>query len=234
MAHRLPRVPTAGSRPGRFLVDLVCTIALSPTDFRPYCTSLCGVLFSVRSRYLFAIGLEECLVFAVDARVVHEGYPTPATLELTHNVLVWITGLSPCIALRSRRLHADVLLLSVSPYTTLPPRGLRFGLGRVHSRLLTTSRSCFLFRPILRCFSSRRSPLREAIAVGIPIRRSYVLRLRAAPIGFSQLGTSFVGSQAEPSTSWHSSHVCWNVLTRWYESSLCLDCAYTRLRHVPW
>ena len=112
--------------------------------------------------------------------------------------------------------------------------GLRFGLGRVHSRLLTTSRSCFLFRPILRCFSSRRSPLREAIAVGIPIRRSYVLRLRAAPIGFSQLGTSFVGSQAEPSTSWHSSHVCWNVLTRWYESSLCLDCAYTRLRHVPW
>jgi hypothetical protein len=123
MAHRLPRVPTAGSRPDRFLVDLVCTIALSPTDFRPYCTSLCGVLFSVRSRYLFAIGLEECLVFAVDARVVHEGYPTPATLELTHNVLVWITGLSPCIALRSRRLHADVLLLSVSPYTTLPPKG---------------------------------------------------------------------------------------------------------------
>jgi hypothetical protein len=25
------------------------------------------VLFSVRSRYLFAIGLEECLVFSVDA-----------------------------------------------------------------------------------------------------------------------------------------------------------------------
>ena len=224
MEQRLPLRPTAGSRPDRLVVDLLCPIALSPTDFRPYCTSLCGVLFSVRSRYLFAIGLEECLVFAVDARVVHEGYPTPDTLELTHTVLVRSTGLSPCIALRSRRLRSNVLVLSVSPNTTLPPKGgLRFGLDRVHSRLLTTSRYCFLFRPILRCFSSRRSPLREAIAVGIPIRRSYVLRLRAAPIGFSQLGTSFVGSQAEPSTSWHSSHVCWNVLTRWYESSICLE-----------
>ena len=122
MEHRLPRVPTAPSRVGRFLVDLVCPIALSPTDFRPYCTSLCGVLFSVRSRYLFAIGLEECLVFAVDARVVHEGYPTPATLELTHNVLVWITGLSPCIALRSRRLQTDGRMMRVSPDTTCPVR----------------------------------------------------------------------------------------------------------------
>ena len=89
--------------------------------------------------------------------------------------------------------------------TTLPGR-LRFGLCRVHSRLLTTSRSCVLFLPILRCFSSRRSPLRAAIAVGIPIRRSRVLRLRAAPSGLSQLGTSVVGSRAEPSTSWRSSH----------------------------
>ena len=123
MEQRLPLRPTAGSRPGRLVVDLLCPIALSPTDFRPYCTSLCGVLFSVRSRYLFAIGLEECLVFAVDARVVHEGYPTPDTLELTHTVLVRSTGLSPCIALRSRRLRSNVLVLSVSPNTTLPPRG---------------------------------------------------------------------------------------------------------------
>ena len=65
----------------------------------------------------------------------------------------------------------------------------------------------FLFLPILRCFSSRRSPLREAIAVGIPIRRSPVLRLRAAPWSVSQLGTSFVGFRAEPFTRWHSSHV---------------------------
>jgi hypothetical protein len=80
------------------------------------------VLFSVRSRYLFTIGLEECLVFAVDARDIHEGFPTPATLELTHTVVVYVTGLSPCIALRSRRLHVDVPVLKVSPNTTLPVR----------------------------------------------------------------------------------------------------------------
>src|SRR5699024_6108064 len=60
--------------------------------------------------------------------------------------------------------------------------------------------------PVLRCFSSRRSPLREAIAVGIPIRKSQVLSLRAAPLSLSQLGTSFIGTRAELSTSWHSSH----------------------------
>lgn len=43
--------------------------------------------------------------------------------------------------------------------------------------------------------------------MGIPIRRSQVLRLRAAPLGLSQLGTSVFSSQAERSTSWHSSHV---------------------------
>ncbi len=77
--HRLPSSPTGDSRLCRSSRDLVCPVAPSPTDFRPYCTALLGVLFSVRSRYLFAIGLEECLVFPVDAWGVHEGYPTPAT-----------------------------------------------------------------------------------------------------------------------------------------------------------
>ena len=85
--HRLPDRPTRGSRLDRFGQDLSCPVALSPTDFTPYCTSLLGVLFSVRSRYLFAIGLEECLAFPGDAWGVHEGYPTLATLELTPVVL---------------------------------------------------------------------------------------------------------------------------------------------------
>ena len=80
------------------------------------------MLFSVRSHYLFAIGLEECLVFAVDARGIHEGYPTPATLELTHSIVVDGTGLSPCLVLCSKRLFVDVLLMRVSPNTTLPLR----------------------------------------------------------------------------------------------------------------
>ena len=118
--HRLPELPTSSSRCGRFVRDLVCSVAPSPTDFTPYCTSLLGVLFSVRSRYLFAIGLEECLVFAVDARDLHEGYPTPDTLELTRSVLVDNTGLSPCFVLCSKRLRVDVREVIVSPNTTLP------------------------------------------------------------------------------------------------------------------
>ena len=120
--HRLPSIPTAGSHLGRSSKGLLCPVAPSPTDFRPYCTSLFGVLFSVPSRYLFTIGLESYLVLVVDADQIHEGYPTPATLDLTHTLLACVTGLSPCIALRSRRLHTDVRMMRVSPNTTLPRR----------------------------------------------------------------------------------------------------------------
>ena len=95
--------------------------------------------------------------------------------------------------------------MSVSPNTTLPVRASVW----TGSRSLAVTDDvayCFLFLPVLRCFNSRRSPLREAIAVGIPIRKSRVLRLRAASPGLSQLGTSFIGFRAELSTRWHSSH----------------------------
>jgi hypothetical protein len=84
----------------------------------------------------------------------------------------------------------------------------------------------FLFLPVLRCFNSRRSPLRAAIAVGIPIRKSWVLRLRAAPPGLSQLGTSFVSARAEPSTRRLSSHAVRSI--QWNESSGRPDRTYTR------
>ncbi len=106
-------------------------VALSPTDFTPYCTSLRGVLFSVRSHYLFAIGLEECLVFAVDARDIHEGYPTPDTLELTRSLLVDGTGLSPCLVLYSKRLRVAVREVIVSPNTTLPVRASVWTVSRL-------------------------------------------------------------------------------------------------------
>ncbi len=120
--RRLSIVSTRRSRVDRYLWSLLRPVALSPTDFRPYCTALCGVLFSVRSRYLFAIGLEECLVFPGDAWGVHRGYPTPATLELTRVVLPLHTGLSPCFTLRSRRLLKWGRTVQVSPNTTLPVR----------------------------------------------------------------------------------------------------------------
>ena len=118
--------PTAASRLCRFPRDLSCPVAPSPPDFRPYFTSRLRVLFSVRSRYLFAIGLGEYLALAVDACHVHVGFPTHATLELTHAVLVVDTGLSPCLAPRFRGLHDGVRTMIVSPYTTLPEG---FGLG---------------------------------------------------------------------------------------------------------
>ena len=127
--HRLARRPTGDSRLGRLDGRLVCPVALSPADFRPYCTALFGVLCSVRSRYLFAIGLEECLAFPVDAWGVHREYPIPAILELTLPVLPQLTGLSPCIALRSRRLQMRHPGLSVSPKDHIAREG--FGLGCV-------------------------------------------------------------------------------------------------------
>ena len=129
--HRLPKLLTTGSHPIHYVRDLVCPVAPSPTDFTPYCTSLRGVLFSVRSRYLFAIGLEECLVFAVDARDLHEGYPTPDTLELTRSVLADSTGLSPCFVLYSKRLRVDVREVIVSPNTTLPVKASVWTVSRL-------------------------------------------------------------------------------------------------------
>ncbi len=128
--HRLPVWLTIGSHLIHCIQDLVCPVALSPTDFTPYCTSLLGVLFSVRSHYLFAIGLEECLVFAVDACNIHEGYPTPDTLELTRLILIYTTGLSPCFVLYSKRLPVDGPRVIVSPNTTLPVRASVWTLSR--------------------------------------------------------------------------------------------------------
>ena len=171
---------------------------------------------------------------AVDACRIHEGFPTPDTLELPHGLLVFVTGLSPCIALLSRRLHENGRPMRGSPNTTLP---VRASVWAASPSLAVTNDIAlrFLFLPVLRCFNSRRSPLREAIAVGIPIRISYVLRLHAAPVGLSQLGTSFIGFRAEPSTSWHSSQLLdtSNVVTRMNESSGRLDRTYTRFHMQP-
>ena len=89
------------------------------------------MLCSVRSRYLFAIGLGECLAFAVDARGVREGYPTPSTLGLTRPVLRLLTGLSPCVALRSRRLQKTGRGVSVSPNSTFPVRDSVWAVSRL-------------------------------------------------------------------------------------------------------
>ena len=136
-----------------------------------YFTSRLRVLCSVRSHYLCTIGLEECLALAVDACYVHEGFPTPVTLELTHAVLVSYTGLSPCITPCSKGLLRDGQAMRVSPNTTLVVRPSVWAVSR--SLAVTDDITLrFLFRPILRCFNSRGYSLREAIAVEILIRKS--------------------------------------------------------------
>ncbi len=120
--------PTTGSHLSRSSRDLSCPVALSPPEFRPYFTSLRRVLCSVRSRYLFTIGLGECLALAVDACHIHEGFPTPDTLEPAHAVLVVDTGLSPCFAPHSRGLRDDDQAIVAGPNTTLAEA---FGLGCV-------------------------------------------------------------------------------------------------------
>ena len=169
--HRLPVSLTGRSRVGHSSGDLVCPIAPSPTEFMLYFTSLLRVLCSVRSHYLCTIGLEECLALAVDACHVREGFPTPATPELTHSVLVSRTGLSPCITPCSKGLLRDGLLLRVSPNTTLVVRPSVWAVSR--SLAVTDDITLrFLVLPILRCFSSRGSSLREAIVEEILIRKS--------------------------------------------------------------
>ena len=129
--RRLVSLPTRRSLSGRFENRLLRPVARSPADFRPYCTALLGVLFSVRSRYLFAIGLEEYLAFPGDAWGVHGGYPTPATLDLTPFVLAHLTGLSPCFTLRSRRLQMYGRNLIVNPNTTLVRRPSVWAVSRL-------------------------------------------------------------------------------------------------------
>ena len=105
-------------------------------------------------------------------------------------------------------------------------RRLRFGLGRFHSPLLTTSRLASLPAGT-EMFQFPAFPIAQGNCRRIPIRKSPVLPLRAGPRGLSQLGTSFIGTRAEPFTSWHSSHV-YSASDPVIGSSRRLDCAYIR------
>ena len=131
----------------------------------------------------------------------------PAVLRMPHLVACKLTptGLSPSTAPRSSglrlRLQAlgRVLLHHIHP--GFPP-GVRFGLCRFRSPLLTASR-LLSFPAGTQMFPFPAFPLPEGSApegAGLPIRGSPVLRLLAPPRGFSQLGTPFVGARAQPST----------------------------------
>ena len=124
--------------------------------------------------------------------------PTPSGLTPT--------GLSPSTAPHSSglRLHPSGANGEHLQHHIHPPfrEGVRFGLCRFRSPLLTASR-LLSFPAGTRMFPFPAFPLPYGSVpegTGYPIRGSRVLRLLAPPPGFSQLGTPFVGARAEPST----------------------------------
>ena len=84
-------------------------------------------------------------------------------------------------------------------------RRLRFGLCRFHSPLVTTSFAVSLPAGT-KMFQFPAFPIAQGNCERIPIRRSQVRSLHAASLSLSQLGTSFFGARAEPSTRRQCSH----------------------------
>ncbi len=118
-----------------------------------------------------------------------------------------LTGLSPSLAGLSRTVLLNLQVTSA----VRTPECSHSGLGSSHfARRYFGNHFCFLFLRLLRCFSSPGSPrmtIRTCVLfiirymraphVGFPIQISTDQGLFAAPRGFSQLITSFFGSQCQ-------------------------------------
>lgn len=181
---------------------------LSPPGFRLFSLPVRGsfqlsltVLVRYRSWDVFRIG-SRCLP---DSRPISKGRYSGWQRSLPG---LRLRGFHPLRRRHSSRTSASPGREHMLPScnTTSPLYRYRgFGLscaafGRPYSR----HRFCFLFLPLLRCFSSGGSPSLRSDppygGPGGPIRRSRALRLHAPHPGLSQLATAFVGAQAEPST----------------------------------
>jgi hypothetical protein len=151
------------------------------------------LLLRYRSRDMFSLG-GGC---PPDSREISD----PRYSRTGHVLLALHTGLSPSMIPRSR----GVMLTSVglkgrltTPHLPSLSGGIRFRLCCVHSPLLTASLLISFPAPTqmfqLRAFPTITGHKR------ILIRRSRAQRLHAPPPGLSQLGTSFIGPRAKPST----------------------------------
>ena len=103
-------------------------------------TSFSGILFSFRSRYYCAIGFEEYLALEVDDPRLPARMPTRGTQDSARPPDPSRTGLSPSLVPRSRGLPLRSDVSHGGPTTPHLPCGIRFGLCRFRSPLLTTSR----------------------------------------------------------------------------------------------
>ena len=104
-----------------------------------------------------------------------------------------------------------------------PPPARRRSLGSsLFARHYSGNHYCFLFLPVLRCFSSRgwlSFEFHVFNVKGWPIRRSRDIMLGAAPPGLSQLTTSFFASQTQ------GIHHAPLVALKKLETRICYSCS---------
>ena len=126
-----------------------------------------------------------------------------STLDPAMDFCLSLTGLSPSLAGLPRTILLGFYLTSA----VRTPACSHAGLGSFHfARRYSQNRFFFLFLRLLRCFSSPGSPpytisfmygyIRSSY-VGFPIQISADQGVFATPRSFSQLITSFVGSQCQ-------------------------------------
>ena len=121
-----------------------------------YFTPLDGVLFTFPSQYLFAIGHQSVFSLIGWSRQIHTEFHVLRITWDTHEVQAFsLTGLSPSLVPLFRGLQLTPSHLVLSPATPIQLALHWFGLFPVHSPLLRESLICFIFFPVLRCFSSR-------------------------------------------------------------------------------
>src|SRR5215210_4882244 len=108
----------------------VSSYRLLACGFRLSFTPRTGVLFTCPSRYSSTIGHTGVFSLGGWSPQLRARFLVPgATQELYYDkILCSATGLSPSLALRSRRVHLTCLAASVGPTTPIP-QGDRFGLG---------------------------------------------------------------------------------------------------------
>ncbi len=129
---------------------------LVSTRFHVLFHSLSRVLFTFPSRYLFTIGRQSVFSLTRWSWQIRTRFHVPRTTWDTPGVQrLSFTGLSPSMVVLSRTLQLTSSHSLWSPTTPVRLSSYRFRLFPFHSPLLRESLFCFLFFPVLRCFSSR-------------------------------------------------------------------------------
>ena len=117
------------------------------------------MLFTFPSRYWFTIG--HIVVFSLRrwASCLPPRFLVPQRTPDTANLYLDFTYMDLTFFVPAFQPSSVISVLGISQSLPLHHCWLRFGLLRFRSPLLSESTLFFLLLPVLRCFSSRRSPL---------------------------------------------------------------------------